>query len=123
MAIDRVLPTLVLDLEQRGMLDDVMVMMMGEFGRSPAINKDAGRDHWTNVMSMLVAGGGFNHGQTIGATDSRGGDIAGNPVRPQDLAATTFRHLGIDVHASWTNRFGRPIPIVTEGGRPIPELS
>ena len=121
--IDRVLPTLVTDLEQRGMLDDVMVMMMGEFGRSPVINKDAGRDHWTNVMSMLVAGGGFRHGQTIGSTDSRGGDIAGNAVRPQDLAATTFRHLGIDVNASWTNRFGRPIPIVTEGGRPIPELS
>ena len=120
--IDRTLPTLIADLEQRGLLDQTLVLMMGEFGRSPVINAEAGRDHWTNVMSMLVAGGGLRHGQAIGATDSRGGDIHSAPVRPQDLAATVFRHLGIDLHASWTNSRGRPIPIVTEGGRPIPEL-
>ncbi len=121
--VDRTLATLVEDLEQRGMLDDTLVMMMGEFGRSPVINKDAGRDHWTNVMSMVMAGGGLHHGQVIGATDSRGGAIAKSPVRPQDLAATTFRHLGIDLGAYWTNSRGQPIPIVTEHGRPIPELS
>jgi len=120
--VDRTLATLIDDLEQRGMLDKTLVMMMGEFGRSPVINKDAGRDHWTNVMSMVMAGGGLNHGQVIGATDSRGGAIAKSPVRPQDLAATTFRHLGVDLAASWTNSRGRPIPIVTEHGRPIPEL-
>jgi hypothetical protein len=120
--VDRTLFTLVNDLEQRGLLDNTLVMMMGEFGRSPVINKDAGRDHWTNVMSMVMAGGGLNHGQVIGATDTRGGAIAASPVRPQDLAATTYQHLGIDLNAHWTNPRGRPIPIVTEGGRPIPEL-
>ena len=121
--VDRALFALLNDLEQRGMMDDTLVMMMGEFGRSPVINKEAGRDHWTNVMSMIVAGGGLRHGQVIGSTDSRGGEISSSPVRPQDLAATTFRHLGIDLDAHWTNARGRPIPIVTEGGRPIPELS
>lgn len=120
--VDRTLYTLINDLEQRGMLDDTMVMMMGEFGRSPVINKQAGRDHWTNVMSMVVAGGGMPHGQVIGSTDSRGGSVASAAVRPQDLAATTFRHLGIDLNAHWINRQGRPTPIVNEGGRPIPEL-
>ena len=120
--VDRTIHTLVNDLEQRGLLHNTLVMMMGEFGRSPIINKDAGRDHWTNVMSMLVAGGGLNHGQVIGATDSRGGSIAKSPVRPQDLAATTYKHLGIDLGSHWTNPRGRPIPIVTEGGQPIREL-
>ena len=120
--VDRVMHALVTDLEQRGLLDDTLVMMMGEFGRAPVINKDAGRDHWTNVMSMIMAGGGLRHGQVIGSTDRRGGSIESSAVRPQDLAATTFRHLGIDLNAHWTNNQGRPIPIVTEGGRPIPEL-
>jgi hypothetical protein len=119
---DQALSALIPDLEQRGLLDDTMVIMMGEFGRSPVINKDAGRDHWLSVMSMLVAGGGMPHGQAIGSTDSRGGTIRTAAVRPQDLAATTFRHLGIDLQAHWTSRQGRPTPIVTEGGRPIPEL-
>jgi hypothetical protein len=120
--VDRTLYALVNDLETRGMLDDTLVLMMGEFGRSPVINKEAGRDHWTNVMSMVLAGGGLNHGQVIGSTDRRGGAIESNPVRPQDLAATTFRHLGIDLNSHWVNNQGRPIPIVAEGGRPIPEL-
>jgi uncharacterized protein (DUF1501 family) len=98
------------------------VMMMGEFGRSPVINKDAGRDHWTSVMSMVMAGGGFSHGQVIGSTDSRGGAIASQAVRPQDLAATTFRHLGIDLSSHWIDPQGRPVPIVVEGGRPIEGL-
>lgn len=120
--VDRTLYALVQDLEQRGLLDSTLVMMMGEFGRSPVINAKAGRGHWTNVMSMVMAGGGLNHGQVIGSTDRRGGTIESAMVRPQDLAATTFRHLGIDLNASWTNNQGRPIPIVQEGGRPIPEL-
>ena len=120
--VDRMMYALVNDLRQRGLLDSTLVMMMGEFGRSPIINKDAGRDHWTNVMSMIMAGGGLPHGQVIGATDSRGGAIESGAVRPQDLAATTYRHLGIDNGAQWTNRRGRPISIVTESGRPIPEL-
>ena len=120
--VDRALWALVNDLETRGLLDQTLVMMLGEFGRSPVINKEAGRDHWTAVMSMVMAGGGLQHGQVIGSTDSRGGAVASAIVRPQDLAATTFRHLGIDLNAHWVNVHGRPIPIVQEGGRPIPEL-
>ncbi len=120
--VDRAMYALVTDLEQRGLLDDTLVLMMGEFGRSPVINNKAGRGHWTNTMSMVAAGGGMPHGQVIGATDRRGGAILSSPVRPQDLAATTFRHLGIDQGAHWTDHQGRPTPIITEGGRPIPEL-
>ncbi len=121
-SIDQALHALIQDLSRRGLLDSTLVMMMGEFGRSPRINADAGRDHWTNVMSMVMAGGGLRHGQVIGSTDRQGGTITSSAVRPQDLAATTFRHLGIDLEATWTNLQGRPMPVVCEGGRPIPEL-
>lgn len=120
--VDRAVYALVNDLEQRGLLDDTLVLMLGEFGRSPVINKEAGRDHWTNVMSMLMAGGGLRHGQAVGSTDARGYDVKDGLVRPQDLAATVFRHLGVDLAAHWVNPQGRPTPIVVESGRPIPEL-
>lgn len=121
--VDRAMFALINDLEQRGMLNDTLVIMMGEFGRAPVINKDAGRDHWTAVMSMLLAGGGLPPGRVIGSTDSKGGAIASQPIRPQDLAATTFHHLGIDLSSHWVNNQGRPIPIVVEGGQPIQQLS
>lgn len=120
--VDRTMHALINDLSQRGLLDSTLVMMMGEFGRSPVMTADGGRNHWTNVMSMLMAGGGLRHGQTIGSTDSRGYGVKDGAVRPQDIAATTFRHLGIDLSSQWVNPQGRPIPIVAEGGRPIPEL-
>lgn len=121
--VDGVIYTLVNDLQARGLLDSTLVLMLGEFGRSPALNKNAGRDHWINCMSMLVAGGGLPSGQVVGSTDSKGYDIRDRRVTPADLAATVFRHLGIDLNASWRDPQGRPIPIVTEGGRPIPELT
>jgi len=120
--VDQAMFALINDLETRGLLDSTFVMMMGEFGRGPVINKTAGRDHWLRVMSMITAGGGMPTGQVIGSSDRRGGDIKSSKVRPQDLAATTFKHLGIDLNAHWTNQRGRPIPVVQEGGRPIPEL-
>lgn len=120
--VDRVLYALVNDLEQRGLLDSTLVMMLGEFGRSPKINTYGGRDHWLPVMSMVMAGGGLQHGQVVGATDRHGGEITARPVRPQDLAATTFKHLGIDLNSHWTDSFGRPIPIVVGDGKPISEL-
>lgn len=121
--IDQVIFTLINDLETRGLLDSALVLMMGEFGRGPVMTKTAGRDHWTNCMSMLVAGGGLKHGQIIGSTDARGYGIADRAVRPQDLAATVFSYMGIDLSSHWVNPQGRPVPIVTEGGRPIPELA
>lgn len=120
--VDQVMHALITDLEQRGLLDSTLVLMMGEFGRSPVMTKTRGRGHWTNVMSMLVGGGGLPCGQVIGSTDSRGYGIATDRVYPGDLAATTFKHLGIDLQTHWVNPQGRPIPIVTEGGRPIPGL-
>jgi hypothetical protein len=121
--VDRALYTLVTDLEQRGLLDSTLVLMMGEFGRSPVMTQTAGRGHWTPVMSMVTAGGGLPCGQVIGATDDKGYGIKHGRVAPQDLAATTFRQLGNDLNAQWTNPQGRPIPIIQEGGQPIPGLS
>jgi len=121
--VDGVIYALVNDLEARGLLDRTLVLVMGEFGRGPVINKNAGRDHWLNCMSMLTAGGGLRSGQVVGSTDSKGYDIKEARVRPADLAATVFKHLGIDLYCTWQDPQGRPTPIVTEGGRPIPELS
>jgi hypothetical protein len=120
--VDRTVHTLVTDLEQRGLLDTTLVLILGEFGRSPVMTKDAGREHWLNVMSMVMAGGGLRHGQAVGSTDPRGGSIQSGAVRPQDIAATVYRHLDIDTSSHWLNSQGRPTLIVTEGGRPIPEL-
>ncbi len=83
--VDQTLATLIADLEGRGLLDSTLVVMMGEFGRSPVINREAGREHWTHVMSMVLAGGGLRHGQVIGATDSKGYGISqaqGDAPRP-----------------------------------------
>jgi uncharacterized protein (DUF1501 family) len=121
--VDRVIFTLVGDLKDRGLLESTLVLMMGEFGRSPVMTKTRGREHWTNVMSMLVAGGSGPCGQVIGSTDDKGYAVKEGRVTPADLAATTFRHLGIDLDAQWINPQGRPIPIVTEGGRPLSELA
>lgn len=120
--VDRVIYELVIDLSARGLLDSTLVLMMGEFGRGPVINKNAGRDHWTNCMSMLMAGGGIKTGQVIGATDAKGYDIKERRITPSDLAASVFRHLGIDQASQWTDPQGRPIPLVTEGGQAIGEL-
>ncbi len=121
--IDRAMTALVQDLDARGLLESTLVLMLGEFGRSPVMTKDGGREHWTPVMSMLAAGGGASHGQVVGSTDSRGGTIKSRKVTPSDLAATVFRHLDIPLDAHWLNPQGRPVPVVAEGGQPIPELT
>ena len=110
--LDRGVCALVNDLDQRGLLETTLVMVIGEFGRGPVMTKTSGRGHWTPVMSMLLAGGGIKGGQVIGATDRRGGEIKNRPVRPGDLASTVFTHLGIDPSEHWTNPAGRPIPLV-----------
>ncbi|MEJ7593829.1 MAG: DUF1501 domain-containing protein [Planctomycetaceae bacterium] len=119
--LDRGLTALVDDLEQRGLLETTLVVVIGEFGRSPVMTKTAGRDHWPGVMSFLIAGGGIKGGQVIGATDRRGGSIHERPLSPGDLAATVFSHLGIDPGSHWINPSGRPVPLV-ETGHPIAEL-
>jgi uncharacterized protein (DUF1501 family) len=123
--LDQALYALVRDLESRGLLDDTLVLALGEFGRSPIFSQrgTGGREHWSNCMSMLVAGGGLTHGQVVGSTDAKGGEIKHGRVTPSDLGATVYRHLGIALDSQWTDLQGRPQSIITEGGRPIPELS
>jgi hypothetical protein len=122
---DHLITTLVGDLEERGLLDDVLVIAMGEFGRTPNMGTQGstdGRNHWPVVMSMCLAGGGLRHGQVIGATESDGGTIRERPVTPADLAATIYRHLEVPLDAAWQDHRGRPHPIVQENGQPIHEL-
>src|SRR6184192_4043788 len=121
---DHLLTTLVSDLEQRGLLDNVLILAMGEFGRTPTIGTQGstdGRNHWPVVMSMAVAGGGFRHGQVIGATEKDGGNIKERPVTPGDLAATIYHHMGVPLDATYLDPQGRPRAIV-DRGRPIAEL-
>lgn len=121
---DQLITTLVSDLDERGMLDDVLVLAMGEFGRTPKIGTQGssdGRDHWPIVMSMTIAGGGFHHGQVIGATDRDAGQIKDRPVTPGDLAATIFHHMGVPREITYLDSRGRP-RFVIDQGKPIAEL-
>lgn len=120
--LDQAVHALVTDLEERGLLESTLVLVMGEFGRGPVVNKNAGRDHWFNCMSLLMAGGGLAHGQAIGGTDAKGYDVQDSRVVPGDVAATVYRHLGIPLDAQWTDLQGRPQSIISDGGRPIPGL-
>jgi len=108
---DRTLPTLLEDLEQRGLLDETLVVWVGEFGRSPRINKLAGRDHWPQCYTALLAGGGVKRGHVHGASDRIGAYPASDPVRPEDLAATMFHLLGIDPKTEIHDALNRPLPI------------
>jgi hypothetical protein len=121
---DHLITTLVSDLEERGLLDDVLILAMGEFGRTPMMGTQGstdGRNHWAVVMSMAMAGGGLRHGQVIGATEADGGHIKERPVTPGDLAATIYRHMGVPLDTTYLDGTGRPRFIV-EQGRPIEEL-
>ena len=121
---DHLLTTLVDDLDQRGLLDDVLVIAMGEFGRTPTLGTQGstdGRNHWPVVMSMTLAGGGMRHGQVIGATERDGGHIKHRPVTPGDLAATIYRHMGVPLDGTYEDSRGRPRHIIEEG-EPIGEL-
>lgn len=121
---DHLITTLVSDLEERGLLDRVLVIAMGEFGRTPMMGTQGstdGRDHWPLVMSMALAGGGLRHGQVIGATESDGGHIKDRPVTSGDLAATLYQYMGVPLDLTYLDSLGRPRAIV-EQGRPIDEI-
>jgi hypothetical protein len=112
---NQTLSALLDDLDQRGLLDETLVVWMGEFGRTPRINKQAGRDHWPQCYTALVAGGGVKRGHVHGASDKIGAYPANDPVRPDDLAATMFYLLGIDPKTEIRDALNRPLPISSGG--------
>jgi uncharacterized protein (DUF1501 family) len=105
------------DLHDRGLLGETLVAWFGEFGRTPKINRDAGRDHWPQCYTVLLAGGGVRGGVVYGASDRTGAFPKDNPVRPDDIAATLFAALGLDPATEIRDQLGRPIPI--SRGEPI----
>ena len=120
--LDEGVTALVEDLHQRGLDKDVSVIVWGEFGRTPVINKDAGRDHWPNVSCALLACGGMKTGQVIGSTDRLGGEANDRPVHFQEVFATLYHNMGIDVNkATVTDLAGRPHYLV-DGHQPMKEL-
>lgn len=122
--MDQAISALIDDIHQRGLDQDVLVLALGEFGRTPrltSLNGKMGRDHWPQSMCALVSGGGMRMGQVIGATNSRGEHPSQRPLTPQDLLATVYHHLGIDSRHEFRDFSGRPIAILGSG-QPIREL-
>ncbi len=115
---DQSYAALIADLSQRGLLERTMVVVMGEFGRTPILNKDGGRDHHPRVFSTLLAGGGIKGGNVVGSSDSRGLEPASDPVKPEDLAATIYKSLGLDPSQSISSPEGVRIALA-RGGSPI----
>jgi hypothetical protein len=121
--LDAAVSSLIEDLDDRGLLDSTIVLVMGEFGRTPRMNKKGvpgsdpvpGRDHWGKVMSVLAAGGGFARGRVVGASNSKGEVPKDCPVRPQDLMVTLYHQLGLDPETTFTSRAGRPATIGSNG--------
>ncbi len=114
---DQTLPTLITDLDDRGLLDSTLVVWVGEFGRTPRINDKAGRDHWPQCYPAIVAGGGVRRGFVFGASDRLGAYPSIDPVRPEDLSATMFHLLGLDPATEVRDTLNRPLPI--SPGRPM----
>jgi hypothetical protein len=119
--LDQGLASLIKDLHDRGSAENTMVICLGEFGRTPKINKDAGRDHWPHAMSVLMSGAGIPGGQIVGATDARGFYASDNVYSPEDFAASLYTKMGIDPTQTLYQSTGRPIRLVN-GGSPIKEL-
>jgi len=120
--LDRAASALLCDLKERGLLDQTLVVMQSEFGRSPQINGDAGRDHWTAAYSVMLAGGGIVPGRVLGRTTPGGEEPAERPVAQTELLATIYQQLGIDHQAALLDAEGRPTGLLPPGAAPISEL-
>lgn len=118
---DQAFSALIRDLDDRGLLQDTLVLALGEFGRTPKINPNAGRDHWPSAMNVAAAGPGVPRGHIIGATDVKGAAPIQGRLSVEDFAATIFTKMGIDPHKIYHDALGRPLPIV-EGGQPIADF-
>lgn len=119
--LDKSIATLLRDMKERGLLEETLVAMYGEFGRTSKINKDNGRDHWGNAGVMLFAGAGVRGGQVIGVTDERGEYVTERPIRPPEIAATIYSALGIDYQKTLVTPQGRPVAILPDC-EPVKEL-
>lgn len=119
--LDRAVGAFLEDLHDRGLQDDILLVISGEFGRTPRINRNAGRDHWAPLSTLALAGGGLRMGQVIGESDSKLTRPATDPITPQDLMATLFVTLGLDHKAQLVNQAGRPVYMI-ENGDPIKAL-
>jgi uncharacterized protein (DUF1501 family) len=113
--LDQALSALLGDLSDRGLLQETLVLVMGEFGRTPKLNTAGGRDHWPRAFSVLLAGGGVRGGQVVGQSDTRGESPAERPVTPSDLAATIYTLLGIDPSLELRTSDGRPVAVNANG--------
>jgi hypothetical protein len=120
--LDRAYAALITDLHERGLLESTLVVMMGEFGRTPKLNSSAGRDHWPRAGFACLAGGGVRGGQLIGSTDAHGETPDDRPVRPEDLAQSILKLLGVDADAEYQTPAGRPMKVLS-GGEFIRELT
>jgi hypothetical protein len=118
---DRSFSALIEDLDRRGRLDDTLVLVWGEFGRTPRINPQSGRDHWSNVFSTVMAGGGLQRGVVLGESDARAEYPKERPTSPQDVLATMYHLLGVNRHKSYVNDANRPVDILNLG-EPIDEI-
>ena len=119
--LDQALSSLLDDLDGRGLLESTLVVVMGEFGRTPKVNKDAGRDHWGHAASLVFAGGGIVPGRVIGSTDDQGSYVTDRPIGPADVAATIYRAVGVDPTRHLVTPENRPVAILDDGV-PVSEL-
>ena len=120
-AWDATLATLLEDLKERGMLDSTLVVVLGEFGRTPKINKRGGRDHWSNAMSVMMAGAGTPGGTIVGATDRAGYSAVERVLSPENFVSTVYAKLGIDPDRILFTPQGRPVHLVSDP-TPVKEL-
>jgi len=124
--LDRTLTALIDDLDERGLLETTLVIAMGEFGRTPAINPNQGRDHWPNCWSLALSGGGIKTGQVVGSSDEKGYNVASRVVSMGDLYATIYKAMGIDWSKEYMSPIGRPVKIANSledrTGEPVQEL-
>jgi hypothetical protein len=119
--VDQAVAAFVQDVSQRGLEDDILLVVTGEFGRTPRVNQSAGRDHWAPLSTLALAGGGLRMGQTVGESNARAEVPRTTPITPQDLMATVFHVLGMPQDLAYNDQTGRPVPMIN-GGRPIREL-
>ena len=119
---DQTLPALLCDLDARGLLDSTLVVWMGEFGRTPQVNRNGGRDHYSRAWTTVLAGGGIKGGQAVGKTDRDGASVTDRPISARYFMATDCRALGIDYTKTVDAPGGRPVRLVEKGANPVAEL-